>query len=502
MRALVCAGLCVWLGWVGDARAESPALTELRELAAAWPDDSDLAWALAGELEASGDKAAAAAELRRLVERWPGRQPGAWLRLGRLLVELDEHELAIDSLEAASIEAPLDGTAHFYRGLSLRAIGRHGEAARALQVAARLEPELDAEARLLSALSQLQLGHSGRANELLAEVLELQPTGETARQARLLLGSPQPASLPSQRPLALFASGGVEFDSNLTLEGDVVPGGLSTDRSDVRAVWGAGLAWRAHQGRRTRATLGFRYNESSHGKLREFDLQSHVLFASAELEASSRVLLRLDGFATDQHLDGDRYARTWTVRPTLLLAHGERTGLSRLYFELERSRYHNDPLLPSLDLDATATAFALEHYLPLGGWDEAWGSAGLRYRHVETEGSRDFLGFNSAYDRSGLQTTLRLVFPLAWSLQARAEASYEYERYRYRNLIDALFESGLTDAKRRRDHVAEATVSLARPLTEHTKIELRWRGTLAHSNVDTYSYDRSIVGLYFRVETF
>ncbi len=494
LLALALGGLPA-LAWPGPSPQD-----ELRALAAAHPDDPDLAWAYIIDLEGRAERERAVEQLQRYVSRWPKRRHDAWQRLGRLLYERGSYAPALAALDGAAA-LRIDGTTHFYRGLCLRELGRPREAEGALLVAARLEPDLAAEARLAAALAALDRGEQPRARVLLRQVLEQAPATEAGRQAALLVGRPRAVRKPRRR-LGLFASTGIEADSNVLLKGDLSPAGVPSDEADLRAVGNVGFSYRFFENERASATVGYRYAESKHMDLDPYDLRNHMAFVGGEWKAGAGVTVRLDGFASDQHLDGEPYLSTWAARPSLLLSPGAGMRLTRLFAEIEHSRYHDDVLLDSLVRNGFEFALAAEHYVPLGFRPNTWGSAGLRLSHVKTDADRDLLGFESAYDRQGARATLRMVTPLPWRIEADVAAAYSYDRYLHTNVIDGLFESGVTGADRRRDHVIEGTVALSRPLSQYTSLELRWHGTMQRSNVDTYSYRRNIVGLYVRAQVF
>ena len=179
--------------------------------------------------------------------------------------------------------------------------------------------------------------------------------------------------------------------------------------------------------------------------------------------------------------------------------------MSRLYFQTEKIRYQEDPLLASLSHNGTNYALTLEHYAPLWRHRAAWGSAGITVSKANNPSSRsaDLLGFDDAYSHRAARGTLRLNFPVGWKLTTDVSASFAYQRYANPNVLDGLFEQVFLDqAERRRDSVVEGTIAVSRLLTKHTHVELRWRGSLQRSNVELYSYDRNIVGLYLKTQTF
>ena len=249
--------------------------------------------------------------------------------------------------------------------------------------------------------------------------------------------------------------------------------------------------------------LGYRYSESQHMDLDAYDLQGHVLFASTSTQAGERVQLRLDALVSDLHLAHDRYRRAWTLRPNLLYSFGPTRGVSRLFVELESSAYHDDPLIGSLERDARTFTVGFEHSAPIPDTAGSLLQLGTRLSRHDTEADRssDLLGFDGAHDHRRAATHARLALPLRRGWRADGRLGFDYSRYLNRNSIDALFESGVAGARRRLDRTWNASLTLSRPLTAHSRLELRWTGTRQRSNLATYSYDRSIVGLYLRAET-
>lgn len=477
-------------------RADERTLEQLRTLSATHPDDPDLRWALVGALEQAGEIEAAVESLASFVARWPRLHPRARLRLGRLLYQAGRHTAALRELEGGLAENPINGPAHLYRGLALRELGRIDESSRALAMAARLEPELVSESLLLQALNHLDASDERQAQALLRRLLELDPPDNVARDVELILGARQ-GSNPSPDRLTLAAYSGAEVDSNVTLEGDQP--GTGTNRRDSRLSWGGVVSLRAAQGERTKLTLGYRYDESAHQDLKRFDVQSHRVFATSSYNASDRVTLGLDASASGSQLDGSRYLSSFSGRQSVLIQIGERAGVSRGFVELSRTRFHDRPLLPSLERGGTTYALGLDHYAPIPGWANAWGSVGVRLARTRTRASRDLLGFAGAYDRKSQEGSLRLHFPAAWKLDVDVSASYSRERYDHHNVVE-LLASG-SGATRRNDRILATTLSIQRPLTRLTRIELRWRGTRQHSNLNTYQYDRSVAGLYFTIRS-
>jgi tetratricopeptide (TPR) repeat protein len=495
IRAILAVALLI----PGLARAElkdDSELVRLDEFATRYPDDPDLAWAYITALEERALADRAIEKLQAFRTRWPTRRPEAAMELGRLLYSRGSYEEALGALEDGIYQEPRTASSRLYRGLSLRALERRDEAENEFRVAAVLEPALEPETLLLRAIGKLEVGEDDKGEALLREAIALDPSGEIGKRAKFLLGAGADAPTSGKR-VTFRAYSGVEIDTNVTLDSGTSLS-ASTDESDSRMVWGAGLQFRALESERGHLTLGYDYGESSHEDLKTYNLQNHVVYASALLKASNRLMLRLDGIAADAHLDNQRYLRSWSVEPNFFLNLGERAGLSRLYARVERLNYHEAPLFKSLEQGGTTYSLGIKHYISLPWPRQAWASLGTELSRLNSTASRDALGFKGAFDNRRGDGELRLHLPLVWQLEADVIGRYVSERYVNRNIVDRLAQPGRAD--HRRDRTRELSVALTRPLTGRTKIELRWHGIRQHSNVDVYDYNRQIMGVYLRAE--
>ncbi len=487
------AALCAALpGAAARAHPGEPDHTRLHRAAAAHPEDPDLAWAaVRAHLDVAPAEALAGLEAFRL--RWPGRRPEAASLQGRLLYDLGRDAEALAVVDARLAEVPDDGSALFVRGLVLRRQDRLDEADAALERAAALEPELAVEALVLRSLARHAAGETGAARDLLARADELDPESELARSARVLVGGPRPPAWE------VAAHGGVEYDSNVTLDAGVALAGLPNDERDLRLAWGTAVALRPLRGERLGLTLGYRYDESDHLELSDYDLRSHDAFASLFLRAGERSALRLDARYTRWALGGERYLQTARVQPSLFVGLGPAEGLSRVWGVFERRRYQDRPSLSSLERDGLAFGGGLEHGLTLPR-TPARITLGASWTRDATDGERDALGFDAAYDRDRTAGHLRLAVPTVWQIVLYAGLTYAYDAYAHRNLFDFLTDDGVGrgDGRVRRDHVLDGRVVLVRPLGRWLQAELAWQATRQSSNVDVYDYGRHRVGFTLR----
>lgn len=478
------------------APSRADELAELQGIVEQNPSDRNLAWLWTETLEEAGRTAQAERALSHFVSRFGTGHPSAMRRLGRLRYQLGDFAAAVDAFEIASELEPVDGIAHFYRGLALRQLGRHSSAEQALRVAARIEPSLEPEVFLMLGVDHLQRGETRAGEDLLDQVIQLSPQSDSAHQARLLLGGTAVMPAASSTKLSLIADFGIEYDSNVILEGELPIAGSA---DDVRFTWGAGLMYRALETESSSVTLGYRYGESEHIDKPDFDLFSNTVFFSGQKSLGERTLLRLDSFWSRADLNNDPYFRGYVVRPNLIRSFGPELGATRFYLEAERSNYdEGDILLASLEQSGWSYGLGAEHFLPLKRWSDAWASIHLRLAENQTSAARDLVGFEGAFDARSASLDVRATLPMRLGLQGEFETGYEYARYENRNSVGFL--SG-DESSPRRDHIARAGLAVTKPVNEHVSVELRWQGVLQFSTLDVYTYDRQIVGVYVRATT-
>jgi len=483
------------------ARGDTPdALERLAQAVASHPDDPDLLYSLAQRLAANARPEEAVEKLSLLVSRWPAHRPEASLLLGRLLLQLDRPGQAAAELERALVLDPESGPAHLFLGLALKRLGRSDEAEPHFRLAAESTPELSGEAWLLAGLARLERGDRRGGDELLARAIDDDPASESARSARLVLEG----AAARRGRIHLQAYGGVEYDSNVTLDSGDDFTGLPSDRSDAGFSWGSGIAVDAVRGERFALSLGGSYDQLAHVDLDHWDMQQFGGALSTGWQISERWGARLDGRISYARLDGDPYLLWGGLRPSLLFALGPRAGWLRGFGEADWFEYDEQPFTTALERDGFAWGGGLEHVAQIPGVRGATFSWYGSWERFDSQARRDeLLGFDGAYDRDGFGGGTRVSLSLPWRFSADLGVSFLRERYANVNLIDALTDGGVGTAtpSERRDGVWSTRLRIARPLTRFIDVELSAGYLDRRSNVDIYDYDRWVSGLAVRVHT-
>jgi len=464
LRVLATALVLVASAALGDAdAAAAPSAIERLEAALrARPNDAALARALARAQLGAGLPDAALATLDDQSLRAPEQRAALAQLRGRVLYARGDLALARGALREAVAYRGTDALAYLYLGLTEHRLGARAAAAEALARAQQLDPRL--------------------AERVLA--VTLAPASGWRRFGERI-------SLSGQSAL--------EYDTNATLEGDESTAAIPGGPSDGRLAFQGGISARVLERDEAALSLSYRFNENHDLEHEALDVQSHAASLSGALALAPRWQLRLESGAARLRLDGARYLQTASVASGFAWR-SESRGTFELRGFGERRAYEDEAPLSSLERDGWRTGASLRHALGFRLGAPAQLATQLSYARTLTEGSRDDDGFGPAFDShfSGIDTALRVALPRG--LRADARLAFALEQFDERNVIDYLSGSSSTpdQAVRRRDHIVDASLGLARALGPWLELELRVRETRHFSNVTLYDWDRQIVGTTLR----
>ena len=476
-------------------RARAERVARAAQWAAARPEDAPARWAHANALADAGRLREAEAELAHFERLAPERRAESALRRGRWLYELGDYERARAALVRSLGSDPDSGPAHLYLGLVFAKKGLARRAAREFGVAGELSPELAVDAALLGGLALLESGHEREGIALLERVIDLDPEGELARYAGLVLG--ERARRGDRVRVEVYSR--LDYDSNVPLTSRLDLGGVPSDRDDGRASWGAWVSGRVIDGDRGTLTLGARYEGSEQFDLDRYDQQFVGLVAGLGWKFDERVRARLDASVNYSWLGGEPYVLYGAVVPSLFVGLGERWGVLRLAARVEPIDYEERPLFGALDRDGIGYGASLTQLVPLGALGPVEASRlsiGAGYWRLDTEGRKSPAPFDAAYDHDSFHAHLGVRSALPWQLEAELVGRIRGEYYDHRNVVGLLTS---LEFERREDLVYEALLELGRPLGRHVDLELSYAFTKRDSNLTVYTYDRHVVGLGVRV---
>jgi tetratricopeptide (TPR) repeat protein len=460
------------------------------------PDDPDLAWALTRRLAGAGRASDAMQHARDFLARWPERRPDARLEIAREFLDAGDTTRALVLLDEEIRVRPRSGVAHFYRGIAYREQGRLVESNHEFAIAADMAPALQSESLLAQALGLFELGQDDDAVDLLKQILEIDPTSESAIRARLMLR--QREILSMQRVWRLDAHAGYEWDSNVLLE-SATNESAGTGRSDSRGVWGAALTIRALTLEKGILTLGYRYDQTQQDDLGRFDLLTNSGFASGSWQLSENILTRLDALAWNTRQSGHNELTAGTLRPNLIFSFGPRWGALRAFAQYEIFEYDALATIDPWERDGYSVGGGLEQFFPLPV-DRSFASISVAYQrnHTQSDTSGVANGFDGDYDYGSTRVRARSMLNLPLSIRAGVEAGYAHDRYDNDNFLNFL---ETFQIKKRRDDTLSGRVEFSREFFPHTEFQVYWRGTWRMSNVSFFDYDQQVVGVVLRVTT-
>jgi len=331
----------------------------------------------------------------------------------------------------------------------------------------------------------------------LKTILALDPTGDAAVRARLLLRRREVFDL--ERSWQVEAYAGFEWDDNVTLESGVNEV-LPSNQEDFRGLWGLAASARTWATERVSLSLGFRHDQTKHDKLGQFDLISDSLFGSITMRSSGWLSGRLDVVAYNTLQDLDAEATGGLIRPNLIIAFRQRWGVLRTFAQFEGTEYHDHTTFAPLERDAISYSFGFQHFLPLRRRD-SWSAVSVSWARTLTQarpgGGPDGFDGDFDYDSWRVRANTRLALP--WQIQGQLDVSYAHDDYRNDNLLHAI--ETLGEIRKRRDDTLIGRIGISRPILNHVKVEVYYRGTRRFSNIDLFDYDKHLVGVLLRFST-
>ena len=351
--------------------------------------------------------------------------------LGMVYAKLNDKERALSELTLVGEEAALGAAAIYARSEILIRLGRDDEALQLLNLLKRRHPE-----------SQ----YARRGDELAKGLKEVEGSYRNW-EADLTLGA--------------------MHDSNVALYSTELP--LPTtlsDRGDNRWQMGVDLKWQPLVNSAVPLTLGYKFFQSRHQELSDYDLRNHVVHAmwkktggQSEWGANYQYL--------QASLNNFEYMHGHSLTPYLMLLHekGDRSLLKVQY----RDEQYDYPNLQGYDGSRFHLSYRYFHLLSEN-----------RYLSVGVEGGSDQTDDSSlAAQRYGVNSAVQ------WNwgeLQATFNMSYLLHHY-----PDALLE--------RSDTVLKTGLRFSYPVARHAHLEASVSSIDNASDNSQYDYDRQVYGI-------
>lgn len=394
-----------------------------------------------------------------------------------------------DLLDAESISppsGPQQAELQYNLGLALFRLERFKEAAPRFLRAAAQSPDLEANARYFAGAAFYRQGLMDDARDELEKVGTAANPSAVAGPAHDLLGRIGAARLERKR-LTLKAGIGVQYDSNVVLLPDdaPIPSGIS-DKKDVRMVGTFQAGFQPIRSARWDGGIDYRFYQSWHQDLNQFNVQNHDVGVSLGHRPSPRPY-RFEFFYrfSDARVDQEDYLRTHTAGWKMDLAAGPADRMRLEY------RYQNKDFIESDRFPGQDERSGINH------------AVGLSHDHFFV-GQQGDLAIGYTYDRDitrgddwdyqGHRLHVGLIAPPDWIggwAHPALEAEAVFRPYENPNSLSAK-----TPPEKRKDMIQTYTLTLSRPLTPWLSVAARYLYNINASNLDAFDYHRQIASVF------
>jgi len=367
--------------------------------------------------------------------------------------------------------------AQLFAGIAAYRMSAYAEALAHVERAGELDPSIRAQSRYYAGLSEALMGNLANAEAAFGDVEEQSPLSPLGQSAQNLRAQVSPAPLERRWQAELL--GGMEYDSNPTVLGDVV-----SPKSDWRGVLRPSASYRLVQTQAAALTAGYEGYLSFQIDQTEVNLQTHSAWLSGGYSLGPvRLGLRYD-YAFTWIDTTDPFRHLHRVTPSLSIPEGD-WGVTYVSYQFQYQDYLND-LAPAqkdtFDRDGTRNLFGASQFffLPEPFTYVRLGALGDFTRTDGTEWSYDGfeVSFGAGYD-----------FPYEVSL------SWLY-RFFFRDYRHGSYYAIPRFSEEREDRRHVFTVELAKALTEHWVVSAGGAITWSNSNIPIYDYDRQVGGAY------
>jgi Tfp pilus assembly protein PilF len=411
----------------------------------------------------------AIADLRAALTARPDMAQ-AQLEMGVALVEAEQFAEAVPYLERAQQELPDQAArAALFLGLAHLRQGQP-EAARSDFERAAADPELLSTARYYQGVLDYLARHWSAAQAHFEHVVAAKPGTEIAVESQRFLERLEARRAP---PYQLYATAGLEYDSNVALvpidDAAQVRQGVS-DEADGRIIIGAGGVYVPWHNDWAQLSVGYDFFQSLQFDLTKFNLQDHR--PSVQL-AGQRGAFRFGTFARyDLYLLGSRkFLQQGTGVPFVSYDEGD-IGRTELFLRVRRRDFLRSPY--SGALDSWNYGPGLRQVLNLGTRQRSvW--LGYRFDREDTLPH----GGDAAFAYDGHELGVGLTWILGEPYRADITYAFRYEDY--------------ASASGGRDDYVHLPIAAFRwDINQHWGVTLAYLGTFNDSNKSDFEYDRHI----------
>lgn len=405
----------------------------------------------------------------RIAENSGLRFDKLWFELGYAYYRDQQLEAAQKTLSKSIAKRPEHGPSHFYLGLVHYQLGNYEASLAPLQRAMELDPDFGGTAAYLQANALAQLNRQNEAAALLNDAIANYPGSVYRNPMQELLGALERKDHVSDRFDVLLSTGLVS-DSNVGLfpDGEVLAASID-DESDYRLELALDLRAYLARTKSNNVSLGYRFFDSAHQDLDEFDVQSHAI--SADLSHTwNKVTLGLNYQFITADLDDKDFSDVHVVTPNLVIRHNQKR-FSLLLFEWRDNDYD---LASETGRSGNSYQARYRHY---------WLGRANRYGYAEVGAVVDDTD-DANFNYEGYR--LDLGYQHSWG-KTLIRSNISYEDRNYDDAVPA-----------RDDYITELAVRVIQPLRHGFEFETALVHINNPSSSDVFNYSRTLFSMYLR----
>lgn len=397
------------------------------------------------------------------------------LTKGQYEIELRNYDAAIGYLKKALELKPGDHTTMVSLGIAYSRAEQYPPAKELLEKVVAADPQ-NARARYELGVVLAHMKQYGEANRLLATVSALTANEDLTDHAKELVEGMQPRQKGPQPSLNLAA--GLQYDSNVILEPNspVTPRG---SQGDWRGILSLAAAYPFLQTETRGAEARYQFYQSLHSHLEDYNVQQHDLSLGGKYHVAKDAAATVHyGFVT-AYVGGEHYSVLHRLRIGIGTALTESSRTAVIVDGEDRRYLASKEFSENADRSAVTFSALLRHTLLFSRET----SVTIEYGFQHDDASAD------TWDVTGNKgaVTGRSMFGKFAVFCSAALSDWTYGP------------SPVPFYPDRHDRRWDLTAGVYRDLTRTVRVSLANQHVWNDSNIDTYLYERNIVGLFAEV---
>lgn len=396
---------------------------------------------------------------------------------GREYTKTNNFRTAIEDFRSALRERPDDREATLYLGVALNSSGDK-EAESMLKKALFMDPT-DPRTNLELGICYYNKATYDEAADYFENTISLAPGTDFSVKAESYLGLIRQNAGAKEWSLLINAGG--QYDSNVILNaaGSPLPQGIS-GKADWKAIVSLKGRYNIPWSEKVDASLGYSLYQSLHAKLSDFNISQHTLDLSGGYKISPSLALSGTYAFEYVYVGGNGYYFAHTIAPSLVISEGK-GFMALMEYKYKKSNYiDSEQFSDNSERTGSNNALGITQYIPLG--KSVVGSIGYFFDKDST--NKDY------WDYRGSRVTAGILSSISSDMLLDINGEYYNKDYK-----------GISPGEQvaRLDRTYTGAISATKTFSERYSLTLGYYYTDNRSNIEIYSYDRSITSLFLNV---